>query len=152
MFDVLAYLLEEFSDPDACPAHDDLGRQLAAAGFENDEISSALEWLDGLNSINEGAYLGANEGDGLRVFHDEEIERLPTEVRGLILFLETNGALSPAQREMLIDRLLAMPDDEISLPTAKLAALMVLWAQRAELPVLVGEDLLTALHGEPTMQ
>lgn len=152
MFDVLAYLLEEFSDPDACPAHEDLGRQLAAAGFENDEISNALEWLDGLNSLNDGAYQGANDSTGLRVYHDEEIARLPTEIRGLIMFLEDNGALSPAQREMLIDRLLALPDDEISLPTAKLAALMVLWAQRAELPVLVGEDLLTALHGEPTMQ
>lgn len=152
MFDVLAFLLEEFNDPDHCPPRDDLGRQLAAAGFENDEISDALDWLDGLNELNEGAYLGANEGSGLRVFHDYEASRLPCDVRGLIVFLESNGALSPAQREMLIDRLLVMPDDEITLPTAKLAALMVLWAQRAELPVLVGEDLLSALHGEPTMQ
>lgn len=152
MFDVLAFLLEEFGDPDTCPHGDDLGRQLAAAGFENDEISHALDWLDGLHSLNDGAYLGANEGSSLRVFHDEESARLSADIRGLILFLEDNGALTPAQREMLIDRLLALPDDEITLPTAKLAALMVLWAQKAELPVLIGEDLLTALHGEPTLQ
>ena len=42
------------------------------------------------------------------------MSRLPCDVRGLIVFLESNGALSPAQREMLIDRLLAMPDDEIT--------------------------------------
>ncbi|MDC7696921.1 DUF494 family protein [Vogesella indigofera] len=152
MFDVLAYLLEEFNDPAACPERDDLGRQLAAAGFENEEISDALDWLDGLNQLNDGSYDGADAGSGFRCFSEQENARLSGEIRGLILFLEHNGALSPAQREMLIDRLLAMPDDEISLPSAKLAALMVLWAQGAELPILLGEDLLCALHGEPTMQ
>ena len=152
MFDVLAYLLEEFNDPAACPQRDDLSRQLAAAGFENDEISDALDWMDGLNRLNDGAYAGADAGLGFRCFSAEENSRLSSDIRGLIVFLEHNGALSPAQREMLIDRLLAMPDDEISLPTAKLAALMVLWAQGAELPILLGDELLCALHGEPTMQ
>jgi len=30
--------------------------------------------------------------------------------------------------------------------------LMVLWVQKAELPILLGEELLDAVHGEPTMQ
>lgn len=152
MFDVLAYLLEEFNNPAACPQRDDLGRQLTAAGFENDEISDALDWLDGLNQLNDGAYDGANSASGFRCFSNEESHRLSSDIRGLIVFLEANGALSAAQREMLIDRLLAMPDDEITLPTAKLATLMVLWAQGAEVPILLGEELLCALHGELTMQ
>lgn len=152
MFDVLAFLLEEFNDPAACPERDDLGRQLAAAGFQHEEISDALDWLDGLKQINKGLYAALDDSEGCRVFCEEETERLDSEIRGLIVFLEHNGALSPSQREMLIDRLLAMPDDEITLPTAKLAALMVLWAQGAELPILIGEELLCALHGEPPMQ
>ena len=34
---------------------------------------------------------------------------------------------------------------------AKVMSLLVLWAQKSELPVLVGDDLMAALHGEATM-
>ena len=73
-------------------------------------------------------------------------------MRGLLQFLEDHGALTPAQREMVIDRLMDLPADDINVGSAKLVALMVLWAQQAELPILLGEALLDAVHGEPTMQ
>ncbi|OWY40830.1 hypothetical protein CEK28_00725 [Xenophilus sp. AP218F] len=152
MFDVLTYLFEEYSDPSAFGDRSALMRQLEAAGFEDDEISDALDWLDSVGNTGISAYAGANDGAGLRIYAQSEQEHLPVEVRGLIQFLEDNGALNPAQREMLIDRLLDLDPDDLDVGSAKLVALMVLWAQQAELPILLGEALLEAVHGEPTMQ
>lgn len=152
MFDVLAYLFEEYQDPEACNDREGVMRTLAAAGFEDADINDALDWLDILCNINEGAFAAMDESYGLRIYSDSEQKRLPTEVRGLLQFLEQHGALSPAQREMVIDRLLAMPDDEVNVASAKLVTLLVLWVQKAELPILLGEELLDVVNGEPTMQ
>ena len=152
MFDVLTYLFEQYSDPSTFGDRGILMRQLEAAGFEGDEISDALDWLDSVGSVGESAYAGANEASSVRIYAAPELEHLPAEVRGLIQFLEDNGALTPAQREMVIDRLLELDPDDLDVGSAKLVALMVLWAQQAELPILLGEALLDAVHGEPTMQ
>lgn len=152
MFDVLTYLFEQFQDPEACGDRGVLMRQLEAAGFEDEEINDALDWLDHIGNLSEGIYAAADDAQGMRIYSDPELKRLPTEVRGFIQFLEDHGAISPSQREMLIDRLLDLADDEINVSAAKLVTLMILWAQKAELPILLGEELLDAVHGEPTMQ
>jgi len=152
MFDVLAYLLEEYNDLDACPDRDDLAHRLEAAGFGDDEIHDALDWIETLSTLSHGVFDGADQASGMRVYSAAEIKQLPPEVRGLLQFLEDNGGLSPSQRELTIDRLLALPADEISVQDAKLVALIVLWSQQSELPILIGEDLLAAIHGEPTLQ
>ncbi|TIC86214.1 DUF494 family protein [Crenobacter intestini] len=149
MFDVLTFLFEQYDDPSSCPGRDDLTRELEAAGFESEEIGDALDWFDG---IRPEAFAGLKESGGVRIYSDYELELLSCEVRGFICFLEDNGALDAAQRELVIDRLLALPSDEISPAVVRLVALLVLWREQAELPLLVGEELLSAVHGEPTMQ
>ncbi|XLM20648.1 DUF494 domain-containing protein [Chromobacterium piscinae] len=152
MFDVLTYLFEQYSDPAAFGDRGSLTRQLNAIGFEEDEIGEALDWLDSVSEASVEPYLGADDGSGMRIYADSELEHLPPDVRGLLQFLEDNGALSPAQREMVIDRLLELDHEDLDVGNAKLLVLMVLWAQQAELPILLGEALLEAVHGEPTMQ
>ena len=48
MFDVIAFLVQEYRDFSACPGPDDLARKLAAVGFEDDVIHDALDWLSSL--------------------------------------------------------------------------------------------------------
>ena len=50
MFDILVYLFETYVHAGACPESDQLARKLSAAGFEEEEISEALSWLDGLRA------------------------------------------------------------------------------------------------------
>ena len=76
---------------------------------------------------------------------------LPMEVRGLLHYLEQAGALDAGQREFVINALMFMPAEDITVDMAKVMSLLVLWAQKSELPVLVGDDLMAALHGEATM-
>lgn len=151
MFDVLTYLFEQYSDPAAFGDRSALTRQLNAVASTT--TTSARRWTGWTASAKQRRALsGADEGSGLRIYADSELEYLSPDVRGLIQFLEDNGALSPAQREMVIDRLLELDPEDLDIDTAKLLVLMVLWAQQAELPILLGEALLEAVHGEPTMQ
>src|SRR4030095_7673412 len=61
---------------------------------------------------------------------------------GFLAFLEHAGQLTPTQREIVIERALAVPDSPIPLDMIKVIVLMVLWSQRADIDVLLLEELL----------
>ena len=65
----------------------------------------------------------------MRVFSDGELARLSTECRGFLLTLERLGILSLQQREIVIDRLLALDADELDTEQLKWVVLMVLSSQ-----------------------
>ena len=54
VFDILAYLVERYYELGAYPDADTLSRQLAAAGFETQDIHQALDWLSGLEQDGTG--------------------------------------------------------------------------------------------------
>jgi len=61
------------------------------------------------------------------------VERIPAACRGYLLQLETDGILSPLQREIVIDRLVALESDkygdEVDIDRLKWLVLMVLSSQ-----------------------
>ena len=57
MFEVLVYVYENYWHGSTCPELSRLGRKLASAGFEPDEIHEALVWLEGLNIAAESTRL-----------------------------------------------------------------------------------------------
>ncbi len=61
-----------------------------------------------------------------------EQSRLDTACRGFLVHLENVGILSPAQRERVIDRLMALEGDDIDLDKLKWVVLMVLFSQPGE--------------------
>ncbi|MDP1533104.1 MAG: DUF494 domain-containing protein, partial [Rubrivivax sp.] len=127
MFEVLVYLYENYWRPDACPDHQQLQRKLSAVGFESDEISDALRWLDGLASTAQ-ACAGQTPSHSIRVFSDAEHELLGEESIGFICFLESAGVLPPPMREMVIDRATAVGNGPIELDDLKVIVLMVFWS------------------------
>ena len=58
-----------------------------------------------------------------------EQARLDTDCRGYLVHLEQVGILSPTQRELVIDRLMALDGDEIDIEKLKWVVLMVLFSQ-----------------------
>ena len=65
----------------------------------------------------------------VRVFSDSELSRLSTECRGFLMTLERLGVLSPPQREIVVDRMLALDADELDTEQLKWVVLMVLSSQ-----------------------
>jgi Smg protein len=143
MFDILVYLFENYSAFNACADAAALTRKLAAAGFPKDEISDALAWLQGLERVAQGAQLVNDATDGaFRVYAGFEVERLGRAAIGFLAFLESAGQLSAAQREIVIERALAIGEAPVALEKLKVIVLMVLWRQDADIDILVLEELL----------
>jgi Smg protein len=87
-----------------------------------------LIWLESLAS-DPDRVLSEGTARAVRVFSGQEQVRLDTDVRGYLLHLENLGILSAAQREVVIDRLLALEADDIDIEQLKWVVLMVLFSQ-----------------------
>lgn len=143
MFDVLVYLYETYGALHACPDSDSLSRKLTAAGFDDEEISEALDWLQGLAQVTEQSVaVGPESARAFRVYARLEVERLGTDSIGYLSFLENAGQLTPTQREIVIERGLALQRAPLHLEMTKRIVLMVLWSQQADIDVLLLEELL----------
>lgn len=143
MFDILVYLFENYVHADACPEPAQLARKLTAAGFEEDEIADALEWLSGLRQLSDADRPPHCARPGsLRVYGEDELRRLGVECRGFLLFLENAGILDAACREMIVERALALGEGEIELENLKVIVLMVLWQQDRPINGLILDELL----------
>ena len=150
MAEVIAFLIEHFQDFDACPPPEDLGRLLEDAGFDATEIGNTLMMLEVLLNSSEFA-AEPLDSQSVRVYSNEETDNLPQEVMGLMQYLVSERAISYEQREIVIHALMHIPSEEITVDTAKVLTLLVLWAHKSELPVLIGDDLMAALNGKAVM-
>lgn len=154
VLDVLMYLFERYIDADAEPQADRnaLRHELERAGFGDIVIDEALTWLDGLAADGEGPFPEAPTDRAVRIFNELEEAHLDAACRGYILYLEQVGILSPAQRELVIDRLLALGEEDIDTEQVKWVVLMVLFCQPgqesayARMEDLVFEEGLGAVH------
>jgi len=131
VLDVLMYLFETYVDADEEPEADqnELRDELSRAGFGDPEIDRALDWLDGLTEHQDSLAYSAQTENGTRVYIDIERDRLDVSCRGYISYLEQIGILTPPQREILIDRLLALETHDIDVEQIKWVVLMVLFSQ-----------------------
>ena len=131
VLDVLMYLFESYVDTEDEPEadHNELRDELARAGFGDPEIDRALDWLDGLTDHQDNIAYHAQTAHGTRIYSEFEQERLDAACRGYMTYLEQIGILSPPQREILIDRLLALESPDIDVEQIKWVVLMVLFSQ-----------------------
>jgi Smg protein len=142
MFDILLYLYDTYLFADQFPDAEHLSRKLSAAGFENDEIAEALDWLSGLDEL-----VATDEGvlpSSMRVYSAEEQRRLDSEGRGFLAFLESADLLPPHGREWVIEQALALPEAEVSAARVKWIAMLALWKLKGAGDVLWLEDLVRA--------
>jgi Smg protein len=143
MFDVLVYLYETYNAPEHCPDADTLARKLSAAGFEDEDIGEALNWLTGLARATEDSIpLALAETSGFRVYAEPEHQQLGAEAIGFIAFLESAEVLSSTLRELVIERAMAIGECPVPLDELKVIVLMVLWSQEADIDNLILEELL----------
>lgn len=134
VLDVLMYLFECFVDSEDEPEPDrnELKEELERAGFREREIDRALDWLDGLNVNDVSADSPAPRNATVRIYDRLEQERLDPQCRGYMLHLEQIGILSPTQRELVIDRLMALDGSDIDIEQIKWVVMMVLFSQPGE--------------------
>lgn len=155
VIDVLLYLFENYIDTDDTnkPDKDTLETELERVGFQQLEVNKAFDWLESMTVVSEDN-LDKNQRSDLilRLYSEQEMERLDMTCRGYLLFLEQVGVLDPDTREVVIERVMALETDEIDLEQMKWVVLMVLFYQPgrevayAWMEDLVFEDMEAVIH------
>ena len=131
ILDVLLYLFEHFfyEDPDAVRDRDSLQKGLLQAGFSPTEISKAFDWLDELARQRPASSGNARVAGPVRMYVEQELAKLDRESVGFLMFLEQQGILDAGQRELVLDRVMALDQDELDVDDLKWVVLMVLFNQ-----------------------
>lgn len=149
MFDILMFLFDSYFTAGHYPEPGALSIKLTAAGFEEDEIHSALTWLSTVRELSEIEYPESINHSGPRYFANFEMRRISIDGLKFISFLETNKMITPIEREMIIDRAMALGRESLSVEKIKLITLMILWNQHDNLDPLLIEDLLSPSDSAP---
>ena len=155
VLDVLMYLFDNSEDDDVkmTPDQDALKDKLVDAGFAEPEVGKAFDWLEALATQKDNHYPSGISGtSSSRIFNGKELEKFDTESRGFLLFLEQAGVLDLQDRELVIDRVMALESEDIGLLQLKWVVLMVLFNQPGKEAVItwmediVMDDLNVSLH------
>jgi Smg protein len=137
VLDILLYVFDRYMIDEApeVPEREILAQDLASAGFGEDNVERALDWLADLAGERHRPMLPAPaEGaprnkPSIRIYSSAETARLSVECRGLLISLEEVGILNATQRELVIDRLLALDGEDLTLEQVRWVVLMVLSSQ-----------------------
>ncbi len=142
MFEVLVFVYENYYAGENYPESALLERKLNAVGFEADEISEAMAWLNGLNAATQGSraapaqttqaaplpWLREPGPASTRVYSTLEQRHLGAQCLGYLYFLDGAGALTAPMREVVIDRAMATPGAPVALGDLKTMVLLVFWS------------------------
>ena len=107
-----------------------LTSELTEAGFARGEISKALSWLEGLSQArDQTAELASAGNGGMRHYNVLERKKLDERCRGFLLQMETAGVLTSVTRELVLDRVMALEIEEMTIEQLKWVMWMVLFHQ-----------------------
>ena len=150
---VLIYVYDHYmlADPADVPERHHMLADLQKRGFSLSEVVHAMEWLSALVG-DQRAAAGAPDAQpgcgALRVFADGELSRLSPDCRAFLMLLDRQHVLTPLQRELVIERALALDVDEIDVEQLKWVVLLVLSSQPGqELAFARFESVMSAAGG-----
>ncbi len=132
VLDVLMFLFENYYGTEVHDAENQntLREELTCAGFDDHEVNHAFAWLEALDQ-QRATEPGIGSPGSVRVYAREECEKLATDCRGFLHYLEQLGILTVASRELVIERLMALAT-EVDLERVKWVCLLVLVSQPGE--------------------
>lgn len=147
LFDYLVY--EKKQRPSVAEMHEELD----AAGFDKKLIERAMSWLLDLNDMQEGTMMQSPTPQAIRRFTDAEAAKISAEGRDFLLKLTYMGVIDTRLREILIQKLMTLDEEDISVDEVTWVALMAtfnrpgqeanaVWLERA----LLEEEYVTPAH------
>jgi Smg protein len=140
MFEVLVYMFENYFEANIRPDQNTLANELFAAGFDQEDIDGAFDWFSTLEEMSGHATIAATQSSGMRVYGETENKKISSESLSFIMFLEQAKVLDSAQRELVIDRAMALSQPEVSIDETRWIVLMALWNQGKTNDYLFVED------------
>jgi len=138
-------MFENYFEANIRPDQSTLANELFAAGFEQEDINGAFDWFSTLEEMSGQTAIAASQSLGMRVYAEAETKKISAESLSFIMFLEQAKVLDSAQRELVVDRAMALSQPEVSIDETRWIVLMALWNQGKANDYLFVED---AMFGE----
>ena len=131
---VLIFVYDHYmlADPADVPERHRMLADLQRRGFSVSEVVQAMEWLSALvgdQRASPGPADAQSARGAMRVFDDGELSRLSADSRAFLMLLDRQHVLTPQQRELVIDRALALDVEEVEVEQLKWVVLLVLSSQ-----------------------
>ena len=129
ILDVLMYMFQSYVDDNEEVELDkeSLHKNLLEAGFADQNIEKAFEWLEGLPGVDHNTLLNKPTKNSFRLFSDVEHRKIGEEGLSFLMFLERLGIFHGEIREHVIDRIMALDTQSVDLSQIRWVVLMILF-------------------------
>lgn len=143
MFEVLVFMFENYFANQTMPDDATLEQELSEAGFEKNDILGAFDWFDGMKSILSTPELDySHQKTATRLFTKSELKKMNTESLGFLIFLQQADVISDMERDLIIDRAMALKQPLITVEETRWITMMALWNQGRQKDYSFVEDAL----------
>ena len=145
MFEVLVFMFKNYFANQAILDDAEMEQELSEAGFEQDDILSALNWFESMKSMLNTPELDyAHAKTAIRIFTANESKRMDTESLGSLIFLQQANVI----RSLLV--FLALNKTKISIEETRWITMIALWSQGRDKDYSFVEDALFNPRGSTT--
>lgn len=143
MFEVLVFMFENYFANQSMPDDATLEQELSAAGFEQNDILGAFDWYQQMKSmLNAPEFNYAHNETAMRIFTKSEFKRINTESLGFLIFLQQANVINDVERDLIIDRAMALKQVIIGIEEIRWITMMALWNKGREKDYSFVEDAL----------
>ena len=123
------------------PDADVMGQELSAAGFEQTDIDGAFDWYDEMKyRLTQPDIQYSHQYSGMRVFSETELKKINTESIGFVMFLQQANVINDMERDLIVDRAMALKQQEITVEEMRWITMIALWNEGREKDYLFVED------------
>ncbi len=141
MFEVLVFMFENYFANHAHPDSEVLTQELSAAGFAYSDITGAVHWFDEMKSmLTQPPAIYCHKDSGMRVFANKELKKINLESISFILFLQQANVINDVERDLIIDRAMALKQEYINIEEMRWITMIALWNAGREKDYLFVED------------
>ena len=143
MFEVLVFMFKNYFANQTILDVAEMEQELSEAGFEQDDILSAFNWFESMKStLNTPELDYAHAKTAIRIFTANESKRIDTESLGFLIFLQQANVINDVERDLVIDRAMALNKMKISIEETRWIAMIALWSQGRDKDYSFVEDAL----------
>jgi Smg protein len=120
-----------------------LAQELSAAGFKQNDIDGAFNWFEEMKTrLTKSTDIYAQSKTSMRLFAENERKKINTESLGFVMFLQQAGVINDMERDLIIDRAMALPQKMITIEETRWITMIALWNEGREKDYLFVEDAL----------
>ena len=143
MFEVLVFIFENYIAHHALPDDDVMAQELSAAGFNQQDIQGAVGWFQEMRSmLTQPPAVYSHQHSATRILTDSELKKINIESISFVLFLRQANVINDVERDLIIDRAMALKQEQVNIEEMRWITMIALWNEGREKDYLFVEDAL----------